>query len=246
MVSGDAEAPVSGMKAEQAEDVFSIAENLFDILGSHNIFTPKVLAKVSHNGKMFVGSSISVSHCLRPLCLHERVIKFKPALKKAIVFEDALPSPSDDQATESSWSSAAYGHESVQEPGAIKESIRYNKRKDPCKKCRKTFKELVGFLSVTNLTSESDESFLGACAEYCPVDVLLIPDDVKKDTDVDMRLERHREQCSSFFADVGDLCKYANDLDVKGKDEKRQLLKDAAISKVDALNIFGFRRDAQM
>lgn len=228
-------------------------EGLLNALRSTNIFRPKVLAKVWRNGRGFVGSSIAVSPFLRPLCLNERINNFKFILRKAVVFAEALPRPSDDQATESSWSSTAYGHRGIQQRDDGKKRVRrYDKEKAPCKKCQEMFQELRGFISGTNPQSERDESFLGACAEYCPVNELIPDDDVGRDTQLEMhsKLKSHLQQCSPLFTVIRELCELANkhDVEIKGDDKKLQLLKEAARQRVtvDALNIFGFRPECKM
>ena len=145
-----------------------MVQDLLAVLSSKITFRPKVLAKVWWNDRGFVGSSVAVSAFLRPLCLHERVINFKPRLRKAVVFAEALLIPSNGEATESSWSSITYGRPCVQEIG-VEKRVRYIREKAPCKNCQNTFEELMGFISGTNLESAGDKTFLGACAEYCPV-----------------------------------------------------------------------------
>ena len=206
---------------------------------------------------------MAVSSFLRPLCLHKRVTKFNPRLRKAIVFAKPLQSPPHDQA--SSWSSIAYKGRYVQEPDSDKKTVCYDIVKAPCKNCQEMFKNLSGFIGGELEVPESarGETFLGECAEYCPVNALIPNDDVERDSDSKMysKLERHCEQCSSLFEDMWELCELANKHVVKRKgddkkkgddqkkggdknednDKKLQILKNAAKEKVDKLNIFGFR-----
>lgn len=234
----------------KTDRVFKTAEKFLNMLSTKNIFRPKVLAKVWRNDRGFVGSSIAVSPFLRPLCLNERISNFKLRLRKAVVFAEALPRPSNDQATDSCWSSTAYGPPSVEKTDGDKYIVRYIKEKAPCGKCQETFQELTGFISGISRQSKRDESFLGACAEYCPVNELIPDDDVGRDTQLEMRskLESHLQQCSPLFAGIRKLCELANkhDLEIKGDDKKLQLLREAARQEVDTLNIFGFRPQCKM
>lgn len=219
-------------------------EGLLNALSSKNIFRPKVLAKVWRNGRGFVGSSIAVSAFLRPLCLHERIINFKPKLQKAVVFAEALSSPSDDQEKQSKWSSTAYGPPCLTEIGG-KKRFCYNTTKDPCNKCQKTFKELRLFTSGTNDQSNRDESFLGACAEYFPVNELIPQDDIGMDTKREMqeKLQIHRENCSSLFTNIQRLCEVANEPNAEQRLRQR-LRQDNHV--VHSIDIFGFRPARKM
>ena len=204
---------------------------------------------VRRNGIGFVGSSIAVSAFLRPVCLSERINKFKLILRKAVVFAEALPRPSRDQETQSSWSSTAYGQGKAEKTDDGKTRVPYIKEKAPCQKCHEMFRELRGFISGTNPKPERDESFFGACAEYCPVNDLIPDDAVGEDTkfEINSKLESHLQQCSSLFTGMKKLCELANKLDIKNKDDKElYLLKEAAKEEVDIVNIFGFRPDCKM
>ena len=219
-------------------------QDLLGALGPKNTFRPHVLAKVWLDDSGFVGSSIAVSSFLRPLCLHERVIHFKPSLRKAVVFTKPLQRPLRGQA--SRWSSMAY-RRPVQETDSDMAPRRYNERKDPCKNCQEMFKNLSGFISVEGLHSSRAETFLGACAEYCPVNELIA--DVGRDTDrqMDNKLRIHRERCISLFKGIRNLCELANKLDVKKEDNDKKLrLRHEARPLVNQLNIFGFRPGCEM
>lgn len=222
----------------------------FALLRSKNTFKPYVLAKVTWNARGFVGSSIAVSAFLRPLCLYKRIISFKRRLQEAVVFAKALPSPSDDQAMENSWCSEAYtnGDGSDQATGssstAFKKANPYAKHKDPCEKCQHTFKKLSGFIRVKDSKSaRGDRSFWGGCAEYCPVSNLLPNDKVEDEPNPEMeiRLRKHREQCSSLFRDIWGLCELAAS-DVP--DAEKQL-KVAAKALESRIQIFGFRPNVE-
>ena len=222
---------------------------MLTVQSSKITFRPKVLAKVWRNDRGFVGSSIAISTFLRPLCLQKRVINFKPRLRKAVVFAQVLRIPSNGEAPESSWSSIAYGPPCVQEIGGEKR-VHYIRDKAPCKNCQNTFKEVMGSMSGTNLESAGDKSFLGACAEYCPVNELIPANSVGRDTDPEMhsKLDRHRERCSSLFKGIRKLCKLANELDAEDLPdaEYKKRLEYAAKPLVNALNIFGLRPECKM
>ncbi|MCG8406887.1 MAG: hypothetical protein MI923_16945, partial [Phycisphaerales bacterium] len=60
-----------------------------------NTFRPSVLAKISRGinkqEKTYaVGSSLAVSHFLRPLYFHNRISHFKQSLKKAVIYNKPL------------------------------------------------------------------------------------------------------------------------------------------------------------
>lgn len=144
---------------------------------------------VSHNGKWSVGSSVAVSEFLRPLCLYTRVKNLKQSLKKAIVFYQPL-----DTADNQKWSSSA-----------IATNVE-GKSKPPCQNCAMMFEKLVGFINPTSEQGGRD-TFLGACAEYCPVDQLLA-DEVLSPKDnlwINCKLQRNREQCRELFSKFRDI-----------------------------------------
>lgn len=181
---------------------------------------------------------------------------FKPRLKEAVVFAKPLMSPSNDKAMKSGWSCKAYtnGGGSDQATGAsstaFNEPHPYAKDKDPCKKCRNTFKNLGGFIQVKDPNSAGrDRSSLGACAEYCPVNELIPGDNVAHEIQFEMlnRLQKYREQCSSLFIGIRKLCEDTDKLDAKNVPdaEKQQLLKGAAEALVPRINIFGFRPNVE-
>ena len=77
---------VKGSEAH-AKRVFELANVWLKKLDLRNTFKPKVLAKISHSGnnKHSTGSSIAVSHYLRPICLYNRIIRLKRTLAKKIL-----------------------------------------------------------------------------------------------------------------------------------------------------------------
>lgn len=157
-----------------------------------------MLAKVLHNGRGSIGSSIAVGHLLRPLCLYKRVVNFKLCLQKAIFYGGPLHT-----ADKENWSSSAFF------------KAKYDAKKSPCKNCQMRFDSLDGFISKPlsdPLAENRNGTFLGACAEYCPVN-LLLADDVESQRDKQLisTLEKYRNQCSVLFRSLGiivnDCCK---------------------------------------
>ena len=186
------EAPIGS--EVHADRVLTRAANAFNIYlpGSRNLFKPKVLAKVSRDGIWRVGSSVAVSNFLRPIYLHNTIFAFNRRLLKAIILagDDGVR---DSQA--SRWEAMAF---------AVNRGLNV---KPPCDNCRKIFGKLEGFIS-------SGPTFLGACAEYCPVNSLLPDDPVTLPEQVMiLRKERsHREQCRQLFQryrNIADTCEEA-------------------------------------
>ncbi len=174
-----------------------IARDLLKVLQNKNIFKPKVLAIVRHNGELSIGSSIAVSHFLRPLCLYRRIVNFnKQSLKKAIVFYQPL-----DTSAITNWSSSALS------------TGDQHKSKAPCQNCASLFGNLEGFIDP-RLGQGGSDTFLGACAEYCPVDQLL-PEEALSEEDnqrINAALEINRNQCTVLFEQFPDIereCKEA-------------------------------------
>ena len=158
-------------------------------LGQKNTFKPKVLALVSRNGKWFVGSSVAVSHFLRPLCLYNRISDFKQSLKKAVIYFQPLET--DDKVL---WNSSAFSF-----------TEGYKTKKDPCDNCRIMFKNLSGFLGQEGASANTVvKTFLAACGEYPPINQCL-PDDVETslehnaDKKVNDALIKFREKCDELF-----------------------------------------------
>ena len=218
---------------DHAEQVLKRAEDLFSSLGK-NTFRPKVLAMVSWNGSWFVGSSMAVSQFLRPHCLHNRIIKFKVRLQEALVFVRPL-CPRDDQAT--GWSSSAF----------MKNE--YAQGKAPCKNCQIMFQKLGGFIDATHHTNDNNNagsSFIGACAEYCPVNELLTDEATVSATDTSLidlhvNLKRHKNQCSRLFEDYCDIADKAFD----ALDDSLRV-KAVAREIQRKVHIFGFKPECKM
>ena len=163
----------------------SIAKDVLRFLCSKNVFRPKVLAQVRHNDRWFVGSSIAVSHFLRPLCLYRRIVNFKQPLQKAVIsFQPINIEQTQD------WSSAAF---------AIQNGC--TRPKSPCDNCQSIFGNLKGFI-ISDSANKRDDTFLGACAEYCPVDKLLSDKEVISEDDkkvIHTALVAYKDCCSQYY-----------------------------------------------
>ena len=200
-----------------------IAKDHFKLLGSKNIFKPKALAKVSRRDKWFVGSSVAVSEFLRPLCLYTRIAQFKQSLKKAIASNQPLVTECN-----LNWSSSAFAL--AKDPEL--------KPKPPCQNCTMVFQSLEGFIA----TSEQGGSgtFLGACAEYCPVDQLLENEALppKEKQLINDKLQRNREQSTVLFENFRNI--------EKGCDEAMKNLKDLSKDLRCKVHIFGVKPECNM
>lgn len=154
-------------------------------------FRPKALAVVSHNDQWCVGSSIAVSHFLRPLCLLRRIKHFKLSLKKAIVSYQPL-----DTAKNQMWSSSASTFD-----------VNHGwKDKPPCQNCTMMFKKLDGF--IPSPTEEGGSgTFLGACAEYRPVDQLLEDKPLSNEENklINDALEQNKDICKRYFTNFQEI-----------------------------------------
>ena len=88
------------------------------------------------------------------------------------------------------------------------------------------FKNLEGFIGPSSGEGGKD-TFLGACAEFCPVDQLL-PEESLPENDrqqVDNALEYYRRQCSELFNEfkmIAGKCEAAYKSDVVGDHERIQ------------------------
>ena len=212
-----------------------IAKDHFQCLSSKNIFKPKVLAKVSHEDKWSVGSSVAVSEFLRPLCLYTRIATFKQSLKKAIASSQPLVTKDNQKWSSSAWA-VAKNHELEAKP--------------PCQNCTMMFKSLAGFIQ----TSEQGGSgtFLGACAEYSPVDQLLAVEALppKENQWINDQLMRNREKCTALYRSFRDLENRCNEvLNRKNKKELRNMkFKVEELSREirDKVHIFGVKPECNM
>ena len=171
-----------------ADRVINMAKDWLRKLSSKNTFKPTVLAKVSHKDRSFIGASIAVSHFLRPICLFNRIIDFKQSLGKAVILFQPLNIPNLPN-----WSFEAFW------------KAKYDSRKEPCQNCKMVF---YG-------DRPGASTFLGACAEYCPVNQLLPDEPALWESDdpfVTNLLRRNYSRCSVLFEnfrDISDRCIYA-------------------------------------
>lgn len=229
------------------DNVLKRAKEMFVDLDRKNLFRPKVLAKVQRNGEWCVGSSIAVSNFLRPIYLRNRILTFKRKLLKAII------NPRDDSVTDTEglrWSSLAFDLKKCQRVlGEIKEetSLCYECFEKPlCNNCRQVFRKLVGFISTPDNQYDS-RTFLGACAEYCPVNRLL-PDEADTLSDQDTELIREKltgneEQCSNLFRrfeEIRTTCEDAYEKYIKSGKTETNHLEEIYQRIKPTLEIFGY------
>lgn len=212
----------------------SRAKVWFSTLEAKNTFKPKVLTHVSHNGKWFVGSSMAVSHFLRPLCLYKRISYFKQGLKKAVV--KFQPIETEDNIH---WNSSSFWFKPVG----------YKTEKRPCQNCMVMFQNLSGFLgSRDNLREEGvGETILAACAEYVPTNQCL-PDVAESDIEaVNVVLTNFHDKCSLYFEKFPEnvsKCDSAYESYKSEKDESRkvEILRNVYDTYVkDKIHIFGVK-----
>ena len=212
----------------------SRAKELFSTLKTKNTFKPKVLTQVSHNGKWFVGSSMAVSHFLRPLCLYNRIRNFKKSLKKAVV--DFQPLETEDNVH---WNSSSFWFKPVG----------YETKKPPCQNCMFMFQNLPGFLGGRdNLREEGDgDTLLAACGEYLPTNQCL-QDNAESDNEaVNAALTNFRHKCILYiqtFHDSISQCDSAYESYKSEDDESRkvEILRKAYVTYVkDRIHIFGVK-----
>ena len=210
------------------------AKDFFLPLGSNNIFQPKVLAKVSCNSVFSVGCSMAVSSFLRPLCLHKRVANFKCRLKEAVVLDNPLD-PGDQNGQ---WSSSAFmrGND-------------YTEPKDPCRNCQHMFLKLNGFIPA-NVKAGTRDTFQGACAEYIPVNEMLITDDTQDlhTVAVQKKLAMHGKRCMYLFRNYRKIavecCNCLNGDSGTLKNDPQLL--NAVFYKIPHIRIFGFDPNLKM
>lgn len=190
-----------------------------------NRFRPKVLTKVSRRDKnekkkkWSVGSSVAVSHFLRPLYLYNRIRHFKPSLKKAVIYNEPL----ETAETNVEWQSEAFGGEE------------YEISKRPCQTCYSKFRNLHCFQNGES----GQRGFSSAqCAEYCPINQLLpldqeatLEDEITQE--LDTVLGQFRQRCWSLYEDFGNIaqiCREASHL----RNAYNEHVKDSVV-------IFGIR-----
>ena len=202
---------------DHANRVMEAAKDHLSKLSSKNTFKPKVLARVSHTGRSFIGASIAVSHFLRPICLFHRIINLKQSLGKAIVHFQPLNIP-DRQ----NWS-----FEALYKPN-------YDSIRSPCQNCNMMF--------CGDRSGNGWRTFLAACAEYCPVNQLL-PDEpnlwqsASDDPLMMNQLTRNYARCSDLFKnffDISNKCKAA-----ARSDNRKTIIKTMYWEVIYKLHIFG-------
>lgn len=204
-----------------ADRVFELANYWLTKLERGNTFKPKVLAKISFDNKHFIGSSIAVSHFLRPICLYNRIIRLKRTLRKKILHFAPL------KLEKTGWIFKAFQQK--------KDDDEYRSEKDTCKNCKMIF--------FGECWGEGHSTFLGACAEYCAVNELLPPEETSQDSDdkEDLPLlKRNFSRCSLLFEGFRDISKKCIDsYDPENIDEK--LLNEAYWKVIYKLHIFGLK-----
>lgn len=207
-----------------------------------NLFKPKVLVRVSHNDQCFVGSSVAVSHFLRPLYLWKRISDFKLSLKKAVV--DFQPLELTDDKVH--WNSSAFWFKVEKKPA-------YESVKPPCKNCEFMFQNLSGFLGEKdNLRQEGASAkpvggtFLAACGEYPPINQCL--HDAESDNEaVNGALNSFYDKCVSYYQTFrynvqNCILAYESYKSEKDESRKSKILRDAYDEFVkDKIHIFGIK-----
>lgn len=190
---------------EHADQVWQMATDLLRYLNKplegrdrrRNRFRSKVLTKVSRRDekekkkKWSVGSSVAVSHFLRPLYLYNRIRHFKPSLKRAVILNEPL----ETAETNAEWQSEAFGGEG------------YERSKRPCQTCYSKFGNLHCF---QNGESDQREFSSAQCAEYCPINQLLPLDQEAAPEDeitqeLDAVLGQFRQRCWFLYEDFGNI-----------------------------------------
>ena len=199
---------------DHANRVMTMVKTLLGKLSSKNTFKPKVLARVSHTGRSFIGASIAVSHFLRPLCLFHRISNLKQSLGKAIVHFEPLNIPD-----RLNWKFEAFHRK------------KYNSEKNLCQNCNMMF--------CGNRSENGETSFLAACAEYCAVNQLL-PDELNlgqsDDEQVADRLTRNLARCSYLFDNFICISKKCIDAAASGNKDHMEVVYKEVICR---LHIFG-------
>ena len=220
---------------DHANRVLQMARSFLRTLHDKNTFLPKVLAKVSREENSFIGASIAVSHFLRPIYLYSRVINRKKSLAEAIIKFRAL-----DISPEQNWEFEAFERETVEiqkNEGEKEITKQHVGPKDLCQNCKMMF--------LGDKSGKGGRSFLGACAEYCPVDELL-PDESKlKVTDVKgddsvigYLLKRNLSRCSLLFKEFENIYERCKSAVNSGNDREVEAVYWEVIHK---LKIFGLK-----
>ena len=214
------------------------ARDHFCLLGGKNIFQPTALAKVSCNSVFWIGCSMAVSSFLRPLCLHNRIVNnFTSRLREAVV----LDSPLDPGDQNKPWSSSAIRRNNEEKD--------YTKPLHPCRYCQFMFQNLDGFIPDNVEAGTCDTSVQGACAEYIPVNEMLITDDTRDcpTGTVQEKLEGHLERCMYLFRNYREIAeKCCNCLNEDNSLKNDPQLLNAAFDTIPHIHIFGFKPNLKM
>ena len=129
-----------------ADRVFELANYWLTKLERGNTFKPKVLAKISLDNKHFIGSSIAVSHFLRPICLYNRIIRLKRTLRKKILHFAPL------KLEKTGWIFKAFQQK--------KDDDEYRSEKDTCKNCKMIFLVNVGERDIPHFLEHAQSTVL--------------------------------------------------------------------------------------
>ena len=177
---------------------------------------------------------------MRPLCLYNRILRFKRNLKKAIVCSEPLCIAGNEAAN---WSSSAYERKEIKTANETnsKPEKSYTKAKAPCQNCQMVFQNLEGFIPFKD--GQGGFTFLGACAEYCPVNELLVDDSEASsgaDTDTFGRLTSHGNRCTDLFLEYTKIAVECFDALESKKNGRIETIYNIVSSKV---YIFGYNKD---
>ena len=209
---------------EHADGVWTMTTDFLRKLRRRNRFRPTVLTKVSRTDKnkkkkWSVGSSVAVSHFLRPLYLYNRIRHFKLSLKKAVIYNERLETAEEN----AEWESEAFGGKE------------YKKPKNPCQTCRSKFENLHCFNN-----GESERKFSSAqCAEYCPINQLLPPDSETTPEEIDTVLEQFRQKCLSLYENFENIAQTCREASNAGDIERLRRAYEERVK--DRVVIFGIR-----
>lgn len=216
---------------DHADRVLQMARSFLRTLHDNNTFLPKVLAKVSREENSCIGASIAVSHFLRPMYLYNRVINHKKSLGEAIIKFRTL-NISDAQ----NWKFEAFVRKTleIQENDEKKTTKQHVGPRDLCQNCKMIFRG--------DKSGKGGPSFLGACAECCPVDELL-PDesklkDSRNDSVIDHLLTRNLSRCSILFEEFENIYERCRYVSVSENDKETEAIYWEVIHK---LYIFGLK-----
>ena len=195
---------------------------------------------------------MAVSSFLRPICLYNRIVKFKCRLREAVVLDRPLDAGDEQE----NWSCSAFmrGNKKDRVPGNQKDSpkgkgkIGYTSPKQPCRNCQVVFQNLKGFIPI-DVEAGNRDTFQGACAEYIPVNELMKDDtqDLRAGA-VKEKLEESLKRCICLlknYRNIVDECDKWDDMDADNPKEME--VRMAAYDKVTRyIHIFGFKPELRM